>query len=52
MDAIKNETDPKNKSTESANKDPVKAEEPKKESTVQVKDCTCVILSGNINYII
>lgn len=54
MDAITNKTDPKNKSIESDKKDKelVKVEEPKKESTGQVKECTCIILSGNINYII
>ena len=55
MDSNKKVMEPKNKTLvkdKTKDKEPVKAQEPKKENNRQIKEFTCPIISGNINYII
>jgi hypothetical protein len=55
MDLTKKEMESKNKivlKDKTKNKEPAKPQEPKKENNRQIKEFTCPIISGNINYII
>ncbi len=55
MDSNKKVMEPKNKTLvkdKTKDKEPVKAQEPKKENNRQIKEFSCPIISGNINYII